>query len=170
MGSPAFSILPARCEDVPYLLEMISELAAYEKLSHLLQVTAERIEHDLFSDAPAAEALLLWADAGGDRRVPAAFALFFHNYSTFLGRRGLWLEDLFVKPAWRKQGFGRALLQHVAGIAVARQCGRFEWAVLDWNEPAIRFYESVGATIMQDWRIARVTGSMIRKLATPGPR
>ena len=163
MAEPAFSILPAQRADVPHMLEMISELAAYENLAHLLEVTADRLEHGLFGARPAAEALLLWAHRG-DCRIPAGFALFFHNYSTFLGKSGLWLEDLFVKPAWRKRGFGRALLQQVARIAVERQCGRFEWAVLDWNEPAIRFYESVGATIMPEWQITRVTGAALRAL------
>ncbi|HEV2008208.1 MAG TPA: GNAT family N-acetyltransferase, partial [Burkholderiales bacterium] len=105
------------------------------------------------------------ATRGGGCEVPAAFALFFHNYSTFLGKRGLWLEDLFVRYAWRQRGFGTALLRHVANIAVERGCGRFEWSVLDWNTPAIRFYETLGATVMPDWRIARATGDALRTMA-----
>src|SRR5436309_244206 len=97
--------------------------------------------------------------------TPIAFALFFHNFSTFLGRKGLYLEDLFVQPAFRRRGYGRALLVHLARIAVARDCGRFEWAVLDWNAPAIGFYKSLGATVMPDWRISRVTGPALEKLA-----
>lgn len=169
MPQPDCSIRPARHEDIGHLLELIGELAEYEKLTHLLQVDRACLERDLFGSAPAAEAVLLWTrgnpSSGAGREVPAAFALFFHNYSTFLGRRGLWLEDLFVRPAWRQRGFGKALLRHVAQIAVDRGCGRFEWSVLDWNTPAIRFYESLGATVMPDWRIARATGAALRTLA-----
>jgi GNAT superfamily N-acetyltransferase len=170
MPQPACSILPARHEDIPHLLEMIGDLAKYEKLTHLMEVNIACLERDLFGSAPAAEAVLLWvrgdAICGAGREVPAAFALFFHNYSTFLGKRGLWLEDLFVRPAWRQRGFGKALLRHLAQIAVERGCGRFEWSVLDWNTPAIRFYESLGATVMPDWRIARATGDALRTMAT----
>ena len=167
MPQPDCSIRPARREDIGHLLELISELAEYEKLTHLLQVEGDCLERDLFGSAPAAEAVLVWTrgDAVSGAEVPAAFALFFHNYSTFLGKRGLWLEDLFVRPAWRQRGFGKALLRHVAQIAVERGCGRFEWSVLDWNTPAIRFYESLGATVMPDWRIARATGAALRTLA-----
>jgi GNAT superfamily N-acetyltransferase len=170
MAQPACSILPARHEDIPHLLKLIGELAEYEKLAHLLEVNTACLERDLFGPAPAAEAVLLWvrgdAICGAGHEVPAAFALFFHNYSTFLGKRGLWLEDLFVRPAWRQRGFGKALLRHLAQIAVERGCGRFEWSVLDWNTPAIRFYETLGATVMPDWRIARATGGALRTMAT----
>ena len=167
MPEPACSIRPARGEDIGHLLALIGELAEYEKLTHLLQVDCACLERDLFGSAPAAEAVLLWVRGDAGCEVPAAFALFFHNYSTFLGKRGLWLEDLFVRPAWRQRGFGKALLRHVAQIAVQRGCGRFEWSVLDWNTPAIRFYESLGATVMPDWRIARATGDALRTMAAP---
>ena len=119
----------------------------------------------LFGSAPAAEVLI--ASIG---RAPAGFALFFHTFSTFLARRGLWLEDLFVYPEYRGAGVGSGLLQAVAAIARARDCGRFEWAVLDWNTPAIGFYERLGATVMPDWRIARVTGSALERLASGDAR
>ncbi|HXD52155.1 MAG TPA: GNAT family N-acetyltransferase, partial [Burkholderiales bacterium] len=153
MPQPDCSIRPARREDIGHLLELISELAEYEKLTHLLQVEGDCLERDLFGSAPAAEAVLVWTrgDAVSGAEVPAAFALFFHNYSTFLGKRGLWLEDLFVRPAWRQRGFGKALLRHVAQIAVERGCGRFEWSVLDWNTRAIDFYRSLGAVAMDQW-------------------
>jgi GNAT superfamily N-acetyltransferase len=156
----SFRIATATPNDVGYVLEMIERLADYEKLRHLCVATEESLKAALFSPRPAAEVILGWHD---DR--PAAFALFFHNFSTFLGRKGLYLEDLFVQPAFRRRGYGRALLVHLARIAVQRECGRFEWAVLDWNTAAARFYESLGATILPDWRITRVTGPALEKLA-----
>jgi GNAT superfamily N-acetyltransferase len=164
-GRDDFLLRAAEPRDVPAILALIRDLAEYERLTHLLRVTEGDLHEALFGGRPAAEVVL--AEADGD---VAAFALFFHNYSTFLGRRGLYLEDLFVRPAFRRRGIGRALLAHLAGIATARRCGRFEWSVLDWNEPAIRFYESLGATVMPDWRIARVTGDALVALATPSPR
>ena len=139
---------------------MIQALAEYERLSHLCVATETDLRNALFGSAPAAEVVLGWE---GPR--PVAFALFFHNFSTFLGRKGLYLEDLFVQPAFRRRGYGRALLVYLARLAVDRGCGRFEWAVLDWNAPAARFYESLGATILPDWRITRVTGLALEKLA-----
>ena len=118
----------------------------------------------LFGPRPAAEVLIACKDG-----TPAAFALFFHNFSTFLGRRGLWLEDLFVQPAYRRQGCAQALLRALAGIARDRGCGRFEWAVLDWNASAIEFYQSLGATVLPDWRIVRVVGTRWRRWRRPGP-
>ena len=156
----AFEIRAARREDVPAIHSMIGALAAYEKLVHLVVATEADLEAALFGDRPAAEVLIACKDG-----VPAAFALFFHNFSTFLGRPGLWLEDLFVQPVYRRMGCAQALLRALAGIARDRGCGRFEWAVLDWNAPAIEFYRALGATVMPDWRIVRVVGPALDALA-----
>jgi GNAT superfamily N-acetyltransferase len=159
-ASREFRILPATREDVGRVLEMIEALADYEKLRHLCVATEAGLRAALFGARPAAEVVLGWEGSS-----PVAFALFFHNFSTFLGRKGLYLEDLFVRPSSRRCGYGRALLVHLARLAVERGCGRFEWAVLDWNAPAIGFYESLGATVLPDWRISRVTGSALEMLA-----
>ena len=153
-------IRPAVAADVPAIAAMIRALADYEKLAQYCVGTEDDLRRALFAPAPAAEVLIASID-----RVPAGFALFFHNFSTFLARRGLWLEDLFVYPQHRGAGVGTALLHAVAAIAQARGCGRFEWAVLDWNTPAIEFYGRLGATVMPDWRIARVTGDALQRLA-----
>jgi GNAT superfamily N-acetyltransferase len=159
--SPArFTISAATPDDVPAVAAMIRALADYERLSHLCVGTQEQLKDALFAPRPAAEVLIARADA-----KPVGFALFFHTFSTFLARRGVWLEDLFVYPEHRGAGAGKALLKAVAAIARDRGCGRFEWAVLDWNTPAIRFYESLGATLMHDWRLARVTGTALERLA-----
>ena len=139
---------------------MIRALAEYEELSHLCIAARADLERALFSPRPAAEVLLAWKDG-----KPVAFALFFHNFSTFLGRPGLWLEDLFVLPEHRRQGCAGALLRALAALAVERGCGRFEWAVLDWNAPAIEFYRTLGATLLADWRIVRVVGLSLAELA-----
>src|SRR5947208_11421763 len=157
--SSEFRMVAAAPENVGQILGMIEALAEYEKLRHLCVATEAGLKVALFGPRPAAEVLLGWED---DR--PVAFALFFHNFSTFLGRKGLYLEDLFVQPAFRRRGYGRALLIHLARIAVQRECGRFEWAVLDWNASAARFYESLGARILPDWRITRVTGPALEAL------
>jgi GNAT superfamily N-acetyltransferase len=159
-ASRSFRIAPAGAEDVGHILRMIEALAEYEKLRPLCVATEDGIRQALFGPRPAAEVLLGWEGS-----APVAFALFFHNFSTFLGRKGLYLEDLFVQPAFRRRGYGRALLVQLARIAVERGCGRFEWAVLDWNAPAIGFYESLGATVLPNWRISRVTGAALEKLA-----
>lgn len=160
MTPPAFEIRAARPADVPAVHAMIGALAAYEKLAHLHVATEADLAAALFGPHPAAEVMI--ACKNGD---PAAFALFFHNFSTFLGRRGLWLEDLFVEPAYRRQGCAKALLRALSAIARERGCGRFEWAVLDWNVSAIEFYQSLGATVMPDWRIVRVVGSALDAMA-----
>ena len=147
--------------DVPEILRLIRALAEYEKLTHEVVATEAALAATLFGEAPAAEVLL--AEEQG-RAV--GFALFFQNYSTFLARPGIYLEDLFVEPARRGKGTGKALLQAVARLAVERGCGRFEWAVLDWNAPAIGFYESLGARPMNDWTVMRVTGEALRKLGS----
>jgi GNAT superfamily N-acetyltransferase len=147
--------------DVPLILELIKGLAVYEKLAHEVTATEAGLRDTLFGARPAAEVIIAY---GGD--TPAGFALFFPNYSTFLGKPGLYLEDLYVAPEWRGHGFGRALLTELARIAVARGCGRFEWSVLDWNEPAIGFYQNLGAKLMDGWSIFRVTGEALTKLAS----
>jgi len=153
-------IRPARPEDVPAILSLIRALARYEKLEHEVVGTEADLREHLFGTPPRAEVALV--EDGGD---VAAFALFFPNYSTFLCKPGLYLEDLFVLPEHRRKGYGKALLGHLARLAVERGCGRFEWAVLDWNEPAIGFYRSLGARMQDDWRIFRVTGEALERLA-----
>ncbi|WP_116136434.1 GNAT family N-acetyltransferase [Trinickia diaoshuihuensis] len=146
--------------DVSGMLGLMRELAEYEKLTHLFVATEESLGDALFGPHPAAEALV--AEREGNI---VGYALYFQNFSTFLGRRGLYLEDLYVQPALRGSGLGTRLLRRVAAIAVERQCGRFEWSVLDWNQPAIDFYTKMGATVMPDWRIVRVTDDALRQLA-----
>lgn len=156
----AFTVRPAARADVPAILSMIRELAEYEQLTHLCTATAEELAHGLFGADATAEALV--ADSGGE---VAGYAIYFHNFSTFLGRKGLYLEDLYVRPALRYRGCGRALLIAVARIAAERGCARFEWIALDWNTPAIDFYERLGAQQMGEWKLMRVTGDAIQKLA-----
>lgn len=155
------SIRPARPSDVGLILEFVRELAAYERLSHLVTATEAVLTEALFGPHPGAEVLLAFA-----HDAPVAFAVFCHNFSTFLGARGLWLEDIYVKAQFRGKGYGRALLLHVARIAQERRCGRFEWAALDWNTPAIEFYKALGAKALDDWTIFRVTGEALTRLAT----
>ena len=153
----------AQAADAPTLVALINELAAFEQLSHLVSVTPQSLAQNLFGPQPAAQCVVF---EQGTEIV--AFALFFHNFSTFLGQPGLYLEDLYVRPAYRGQGIGRSLLVHLAGLARDRGCGRFEWSVLDWNANAIAFYEKLGATVMPDWRICRVTGPGLQTLAAAG--
>jgi len=155
-----FSIRPARPGDEQALFGLIQALAEYEKLSHAVTGSAEKLAQDLFGARPTAEALLVKADLR-----PVAFALFFHNYSTFLTQRGLYLEDIFVLPEYRRRGIGKALLGRVAQAARDRGCGRLEWSVLDWNASAIAFYERLGASVLPDWRICRVVGEQLAGLA-----
>jgi GNAT superfamily N-acetyltransferase len=159
----SFHIAPATPDDVPELQALIRHLARYERLEDLCVSTEGDLTRALFGPRPVAEALIARLDA--DSHDCVGFALFFHTYSTFLGRRSLWLEDLFVGPGHRRRGIGRSLLAALATLAAERGCGRFEWAVLDWNEPAIRFYESLGATILPDWRLARVAGESLARFA-----
>ena len=160
-ATPELRIERATEEDVPLILRLINGLSEYEKLAHEVTATEDGLRDTLFGARPAADVIIAYA---GD--TPAGFALFFPNYSTFLGKPGLYLEDLFVLPEWRGRGLGLALMKHLAGIAVARGCGRFEWSVLDWNAPAIGFYESLGAKLMDGWSIVRVTGDALNKLAS----
>jgi GNAT superfamily N-acetyltransferase len=155
-----FRIEPARPDDVPLIRQLISELAEYEKLSHVMQATDERLAAELFGPRPAAEVLIAYAGA-----EPAGFALYFQNFSTFVGKPGLYLEDLFVRPAWRGRGLGRLLLTRLAEIAVERDYGRMEWTVIDWNESAIGFYRRLGARTMNEWILCRLTGDELRQLA-----
>jgi GNAT superfamily N-acetyltransferase len=156
----AFSIREATIEDVPLVLWFIQQLAEYERLSHDAVMTEEVLRETLFGPRRYAEVLLGYAE-----EKPVAFAVYFHNFSTFLGRPGLYLEDLFVLPEMRGRGFGRAMLVALAKIAVERKCGRFEWTVLDWNQTAIGFYKKLGAVPMDEWTIFRVTGEALEKLA-----
>jgi GNAT superfamily N-acetyltransferase len=152
---------PATPADVPTIRALISELAEFEKLLHEAQATDAQLHDSLFGPNPGAEVLM--AHIGDE---VAGFALFFHNFSTFLGQRGLYLEDLFVRPRFRGAGCGEALLRRLAKIALERNCGRFEWSVLDWNQRAIDFYKSLGAVPMDEWTIYRVTGEALKKLGT----
>lgn len=156
----AIHLRPAQPGDEPLILRFIRGLAEYEKLAHECIATEADLTRSLFGAQPDAEVILAFADG-----EPAGFALFFHNYSTFLARRGLYLEDLFVLPEYRGQGIGLALLRELARIAVERQCGRMEWSVLTWNEPAIEFYEKLGARAMDGWKVYRLTGDSLEKVA-----
>lgn len=153
------TIRPAARDDLAVIHALIGELAAYERLEHLHVGTPAQLGDALFGPRPAAEVLV--AQCSDEI---AGFALFFPTFSTFLARRGLWLEDLYVRPGFRGRGIGARLLRAVARIASERGCGRFEWSVLDWNAPAIGFYQRLGATVMPDWRIARVTGEALARL------
>ena len=156
----AFRIRFASAEDVPLILRFIRDLARYERLEHEVVATEEILWQTLFGQRAYAEVLI--GEASGE---PAGFALFFHNFSTFIGKPGIYLEDLFVKPEYRGRGFGKALLARLAQLATERNCGRVEWAVLDWNTSAIDFYQSIGAVMMKDWRIFRLKGEALDKLA-----
>ena len=156
----AFSIRSATDADVPIILRLIRDLATYERAPNEVRTTETQLIDVLFGEKPVAETLLAFED-----ETPIGFAVFFHNFSTWLGRPGLYLEDLFVKPEVRGKGYGRALLIHLAKIARDRGCGRMEWAVLDWNEPAIEFYKKIGAQPLDEWKIFRLTRDGIAKLA-----
>jgi GNAT superfamily N-acetyltransferase len=158
--SAAFTIRQAQRADVPDLLRLIRGLAEYEKLAHMAVGTQPLLEASLFGPRPDAEALI--AERAG---AAVGFALFFTTFSTFLCKPGLYLEDVFVEPAHRGAGIGKALLRRLAAIAIERDCGRFEWRVLDWNEPSIRFYRSLGATLMPEWQLVRMTRPEIAALA-----
>ena len=153
-------IVPAKPSDLPVLLALITELADYEKLRHEVVATEASLSLALFGPRPSAEAVI--ARVKGE---PAGFALYFHNFSTFLGKHGLYLEDLYVRPAFRGRSIGKALLRYLAALALQRDCGRFEWAVLDWNRPARDFYEALGAHARSDWIIHRISGDALRRLA-----
>src|SRR5881396_1960743 len=155
-----FDIRSASVEDVPIILQLIRDLATYERAPHEVTATEEQLIDVLFGQRPSAEVLLAF-----EGKSPVGFAVFFHNFSTWLGRPGLYLEDLFVRPEERGKGYGRALLERLAQIAKERGCGRMEWAVLDWNDPAIQFYRKLGAQPMDEWTVFRLTEEGIGKLA-----
>lgn len=158
-SAPAFRIEKATPADLPLVLSLIRELAEFEHLLHEARATDADLRETLFCDRPFAEVVI--ARFGDDA---VGFALFFHNYSTFLGKPGIYLEDLFVRPTYRGKGFGELLLRHLAQLAVQRGCGRFEWSVLDWNQPAIDFYKKLGAQPLNDWTTFRVTGAALEQL------
>jgi GNAT superfamily N-acetyltransferase len=158
-----FEIRPAHVEDVPVILELIRDLATYERAPNEVTATEEQLVDVLFGERPTAEVLLAF-----EGQSPVGFAVYFYNFSTWLGRPGLYLEDLFINPETRGKGYGRALLVELAKIARDRECGRMEWAVLDWNEPAIKFYRALGAKPMDEWTVFRLTRDEIAKLANSG--
>jgi GNAT superfamily N-acetyltransferase len=153
-------IRSATLADVPLILRLVRELAEFEREPDAVEATEDMLAAALFGERPSAEAVIAELDG-----APVGFALFFQNFSTWTGRPGIYLEDLYVTPAARGSGTGTALLRHLAGIALDRGCGRFEWAVLDWNEPAINFYRAMGAVGMDEWRVQRVAGDALMKLA-----
>ena len=157
---PSFQIRAASRDDVAVILSFIKKLADYERLSHEVVATEEGLRETLFGRRRTAEVAIAYY-----KKAPVGFVLFFHNYSTFLGRPGIFIEDLFIEETFRRRGFGAALLRHVAKVADERNCGRLEWSVLDWNEPAINFYRKLGALPMREWTIFRMTGANLKKLA-----
>ena len=159
-GIPGFVIKKAEICDVPAILFFIRKLAEYEKLLYEVVATEESLRETLFGETRYAEAIL-----GIFNGSPIGFALFFNNYSTFLGKPGIYLEDLYVRPEMRGKGFGKTLLAYIARLAISRNCGRLEWSVLDWNKPAIDFYESLGAVPMNEWTVNRMTGDALKNLA-----
>lgn len=158
--STALVIKKACKSDTPLILSFIKQLAEYERMSDDVVATEELLEEVLFGNSPSAEVVLAYYN-----NEPAGFAIYFFNFSTFVGRPGLYLEDLFVKPQLRGKGIGKALLIHLAKIAVEKKCGRFEWSVLDWNEPAINFYKSLGARPMDEWTVFRIDGEKLKSLS-----
>jgi GNAT superfamily N-acetyltransferase len=163
MTTSDFQIRPAAESDIPSILRLVRGLAEYEKLAHTVTATETSLRESLF-ERPAADAVIGWL---GKR--PVALAVYFQTYSTFLGRAGLYLEDLFVEPEYRGQGFGKRLLAHAAAVAVARGCQRLDWSVLTWNEPSIQFYHGLGAQCLDEWRTFRLSGEALAGLASQGP-
>ena len=160
MKKNSFNIRIATEEDIPQIFSFIKDLAEYEKLSHEVVATEELLNESLFGSRKVAEVII-----GYFEEIPIGFALYFHNFSTFLGRPGIFLEDLFVKQEYRGRGYGKALLIHLAQITKERNCGRLEWNVLDWNTPAINFYKSIGANILEEWETFRLTGNSLDTVA-----
>jgi GNAT superfamily N-acetyltransferase len=155
-----FSIRPASADDCQLILQFIKELAEYEKLSHEVVATPQILQESLFGERPYAEVLI-----GAYQATPVAYALYFHNLSTFTGRPGIYLEDIYVQPELRGKGFGRSLLSYIAKLAVERNCTRVEWSVLDWNEPSIQFYRSIGAIALDEWTVQRLHGEALSNFA-----
>ena len=162
---PRYTLRAAEPRDCAAIVGLIRELAEFERLAHLVEATSERLQAQLFGAKPAAEAMVV--ETPGAAAEVVAFALFFTNFSTFLAKPGLYLEDLYVQPAHRGRGVGEALLGRLGALAVERGCGRFEWSVLNWNEHAIRFYERMGASVMPEWRICRVAGEALQRFKPP---
>jgi GNAT superfamily N-acetyltransferase len=159
------SIQPVSPQQIPILLEMIRELARFEKLEHEVLATLDSLQDSLFGPQPAAGAFLAFCDGH-----PAAYAIYFFTFSSFVGRRGLWLDDVYVRPEFRQRGIGRRLIDEVARVGVERQCSRFEWSALDWNENALNFYRRLGARTLDDWVLLRMDAAGLRRLAeTPKP-
>lgn len=165
MSNSCLSIRPARATDVAAIFGMIRELAVFEQLEHMMVARESMLHDSLFGPQPACEAIV-----GEEDGTVVTFAIFFHNFSTFLCRKGLYLEDLYVKQSARGKGYGKQMLAALAQLAVERDCGRFEWSVLDWNENAINFYKGMGADVMPDWRICRVTGDALTQLSQAAKR
>ena len=159
--TPAHTLRAGEPRDVDAIVALIAELAAFEHLTHLVEATPDKLAPHLFGERPVAECVV--GEVAGE---VVAFALFFSNFSTFLARPGLYLEDLYVRPAHRGSGLGRALLEHLGRLAAERGCGRFEWSVLDWNADAIAFYERLGATVLPDWRICRISGERLMRFGS----
>lgn len=167
LPNSSLHIRAANVQDVSTIFQLIQDLAAFEKLSHEVTGNEMLLQEHLFGSHPLIEVILAEiATKDGDNQV-VGFALFFYNYSTFLTKPGMYLEDLFVTAEYRGQGVGKALISHLAKLAIAKDCGRLEWSVLEWNVNAIAFYKKIGATVLPDWRICRVTGANLQKLATP---
>jgi GNAT superfamily N-acetyltransferase len=163
--NPPLAVRPATAKDIPLILQLIRELAEYERLLGDVEATEEGLGRTLFpADGAPAAAQVLIGEVGG---APAGFAVYFFNYSTFLAKRGLYLEDLFVRPESRGRGLGKALLLHLAALAADLGCGRMEWAVLDWNRPAVEFYRRLGASPLDDWTLFRLTGAALRETSAP---
>ena len=155
-----FNIRSSNADDCPLILQFIKELAEYEKLSHEVVATPQILQQSLFGERPYAEVLI-----GEYHATPVAYALFFHNLSTFTGRPGIYLEDIYVQPEMRGKGFGKSMLSYIAKLAVERNCTRVEWSVLDWNEPSIQFYRSIGAIPLEEWTVQRLHGEALSKFA-----
>jgi GNAT superfamily N-acetyltransferase len=162
-AAPQYLLRPARSEDIPHIHKLMLDMAEFENLTGIFKATPDSLHQSLFGDQPAVNCLVGATASAPD--APVAYIMWFHNYSSFLDKRGLYLEDLYVDPAHRGQGLGKLALKHLAQLAVELDCGRFEWSVLDWNRNAIDFYEYLGAQVLPDWRIVRVTGDALKKLA-----
>ena len=162
-AAPQYLLRPARSEDIPHIHKLMLDMAEFENLTGIFKATPDSLHQSLFGDRPAVNCLVGATASAPD--APVAYIMWFHNYSSFLDKRGLYLEDLYVDPAHRGQGLGKLALKHLAQLAVELDCGRFEWSVLDWNRNAIDFYEYLGAQVLPDWRIVRVTGDALKKLA-----
>ena len=159
-----YQLRQARLEDIPGILGLMRETAEFEKLTDIFKANEETLRNSFFGEHPAAHCLIAHTDS--QPHVPVAYIMWFHNYSSFLDKRGLYLEDLYVQPAHRGKGVGKMALQHLAKLAIDQDCGRFEWVVLDWNQNAIDFYKHLGADVLPEWRIVRVTGDALQRLAS----